>query len=41
MLSSATDEKQIVNAVLSEYDVDEDTATEDVLSFLQKLTEWK
>ena len=39
MLPSATNAKQIVNAVLSEYDVDEATATEDVRSFLQKLTE--
>ena len=39
MLPSATDARQIVNAILNEYDVDEATATEDVQSFLKKLTE--
>lgn len=39
LLPSATDAEQIVNAVLNEYDVDEATATEDVNTFLQKLTE--
>lgn len=38
MLSSATDEKQIVNAVLSEYDVDEDTATEAVFNVMDPIT---
>ena len=36
-LESAEDEESLVQAVLSEYEVDEDTARTDVAAFLQKL----
>lgn len=39
LLPNVTDARQIVEALLGEYDVDEETATQDVLQFLQKLTE--
>ena len=36
-LESAEDEESLVQAVLSEYEVDEETARTDVAAFLQKL----
>ena len=38
-LESAEDEESLVQAVLSEYEVDEDTARTDTAEFLQKLRE--
>ena len=38
-LESAEDEESLVQAVLSEYEVDEDTARADTAAFLQKLRE--
>ena len=38
-LESAEDEESLVQAVLSEYEVDEDTARTDTAAFLQKLRE--
>ena len=38
-LESAEDEETLVQAVLSEYEVDEDTARTDTAAFLQKLRE--
>lgn len=38
-LESAEDEESLVQAVLSEYEVDEDTARTDTAQFLQKLRE--
>lgn len=38
-LESAEDEAALVQAVLSEYEVDEDTARADTAAFLQKLRE--
>lgn len=39
LLPRVTDERQIVDEILKEYDVDDATATEDVTQFLRKLTE--
>ena len=38
-LESAEDEESLVQAVLSEYEVDEETARADTAAFLQKLRE--
>lgn len=38
-LESAEDEESLVQAVLSEYEVDEETARTDTAAFLQKLRE--